>query len=110
MIISVTSIELKGPLKFFALSRRAMYIVKQLKKSDCIKYKSRGFWTTHYTISAWNSEDSMKKFATSGAHLEAMRMSKDIAKEIHLYSYESDKIPSWKEAKELLTKGRTLNF
>ena len=41
MICSITSIELKGPLKFFALSARALKIVQQLKGTKHLDYKSR---------------------------------------------------------------------
>tara|TARA_R110002124_G_scaffold252130_1_gene417379 strand:+ start:953 stop:1288 length:336 start_codon:yes stop_codon:yes gene_type:complete len=110
MICSITSIELKGPLKFFALSARALKIVQQLKGTKHLDYKSRGFWTKHYTMSLWENEEDLKNFAKSGAHLEAMKISKDIAKEIRILSLERDKLPSWDEAKKLLENGKIYSY
>jgi len=110
MKATITSIELKGPLQFFALSTRAMKIVKQLKSTNYKDFKKQGFWTKHYTMTLWNSEQEMKQFASSGAHLEAMKESRKIAKEIQTITIDADSLPSWKEAKELLKKGKTLNY
>mgnify|MGYP006240116879 CR=1 len=82
MKVTITSIELKGPLKFFALSSKALKIIRQLKTTNCKDFKKRGVWTKHYTMSLWNNEEEMKAFAYSGAHMEVMKTSKDIAKEI----------------------------
>lgn len=110
MKATITSIELKGPLKFFALSTRAMKIVKQLKSTTYKDFKKQGFWTKHYTMTLWNSEQEIKEFAASGAHLEAMKESRKIAKEIKTITIDADSLPSWKEAKELLKKGKILAY
>ena len=108
MKVSITSIELKGPLKFFALSSSALQIIKQLKTTQCKAFKKKGVWTTHYTMTLWNSEEELKQFAHSGAHLEAMKISKKIAKEIRTISIDADQLPSWNEAK-LLLKSQEVN-
>jgi hypothetical protein len=111
MIAVITSLELKSPLKFFALSYQALQIIKQLKPTSCVKYKSRGFWTLHYTMTLWNSTEEMKAFAKSGAHLEAMKKSTSIAKEIRTLTITVDSLPAWKDAKTLLLKeGKVLRF
>src|SRR5688500_4883894 len=111
MKVTITSIELKSPFKFFALSYRAMNILKQLSATNCLKKKSRGFWTKHYTMTLWENEHDLKTFAKSGSHLEAMKNSASIAKEIRTLTLDADKLPDWKEAKSLLKKqGRALNF
>lgn len=110
MKATITSIELKGFFKFFALSAQAMQIIKQLKTTDCKEFKKRGFWTTHYTMTLWNSEEELKAFARSGAHLEAMKTSAKIAKEIRTITIETDKLPSWKEAQQLLLKGKVISY
>ena len=110
MKVTITSIELKGPLNFFALSAKALKIMKQLKASNYKDFKKKGLWTKHYTMSLWNSEEEMKDFAHSGAHLEIMRESKKIAKEIRTITIDSDKLPNWKEAKKLLRKGKVITF
>lgn len=110
MKATITSIELKGPLHFFGLSTRAMRIAKQLKSTNYKDFKKQGFWTKHYTMTLWNSEQEIKEFARSGAHLEAMKESHKIAKEIQTITIDVDRLPSWKEAKELLKKGKTLRY
>lgn len=110
MKVTITSIELKGPLKFFALSSSALKILKQLKTSNSVDFKKKGIWTKHYTMSLWNNEEEMRAFATSGAHLEAMKTSKKIAKEIRTVTIEADKLPDWKTALSLLEKGKVFKF
>ena len=44
MKATITSIELKGPLKFFALSAEALSIIKQLKTANCKDFKKKGLW------------------------------------------------------------------
>ena len=82
MKATITSIELKGPLRFFALSKQAMHIIRQLKATKCREFKKKGIWTKHYTMTLWNNEDELKEFAKSGTHLKAMKNGHKIAKEI----------------------------
>lgn len=110
MILVITSIELKNPLGFFALSAQARHVVNQLKQSACLASKTTGFWTKHYTMTLWKSESDMKSFATSGSHLKAMKNNSSIAKEIKTISISTDRFPSWKEAKRLLETGRSFEY
>lgn len=110
MKVTITSIELKGPLKFFILSAKALKIAKQLKATTCREFRKRGFWTTHYTMTLWENEAELKAFAKSGVHLEAMKKSGEIAKEIWTYTYDSDQLPTWNEAFKLLEKGKVIRF
>ena len=110
MKVTITSIELHGALKFFALSAAALKILKQLKSANCIDFKKRGFWTTHYTMSLWRNEEDMKAFARSGAHLDAMKRSGKIAKEIRTITIDADKLPDWNTAFGLLENGKIIRF
>ncbi len=111
MKITITSIELKGPFKFFALSFQALQILKQLKTTNCKDFKKRGIWTTHYTMTLWNSEEELKSFAQSGAHLEAMKKAKKIAKEIKTLTMDATELPNWKTAIQLLNeKGKSYTY
>ncbi len=110
MKATITSIELKGPLKFFALSAKALSIIKQLKTTKCREFKKRGIWTKHYTMTLWNNEFELKEFAKSGAHLEAMKKSKAIAKEIRTITIDTNTLPSWKEAKRLLENAKPIRY
>lgn len=110
MKATITSIELKGPFKFFALSVQGFYIMKQLTTTNCRQFKKTGIWTKHYTMTLWNSESELKEFAQSGAHLEAMKKSKSMAKEIRTITIDTDKLPSWPEATKLLENAKVLTF
>jgi len=111
MIAVITSIELRTPLKFFALSYNALHITRQLKSTPCVVYKATGFWTKHYTLSLWKNAEDMRAFARSGAHLEAMKKSAAMAKEIRTLTVETDGVIPWREAKERLKKeGKKLSF
>jgi hypothetical protein len=110
MKVVITSIELRGPFKFFALSASALKILKQLKATNSLDFKKRGIWTKHYTMSLWNNEQEMRDFAMSGAHLEAMKTSKKIAKEIRTITLEAEKLPDWKTAIKLLEKGKVIKY
>jgi hypothetical protein len=110
MKVTITSLELKGPMKFFALSAEAFKIMKQMRGTGHLAFKKRGIWTTHYTMSLWPNEESMKAFARSGAHLEAMKHSKEIAKEIRTFTYDAAELPNWKMAKELLKQAKIIRY
>lgn len=110
MKATITSIELKGPLKFFALSATALRILRQLRATNCREFRKRGFWTKHYTMTLWNNEKELEDFARSGAHLQAMKDSKIIAKEIRTLTIDANELPSWSEAKRLLDGARILRF
>jgi len=110
MKVTITYIELKGPLKFFSLSSKALRIIKQLKATQYKDFKKQGIWTKHYTMTLWNSEEELKEFARSGAHLEAMKASAEIAKEIKTLTYDAEALPNWKEAKEKLSQVKAIRY
>ena len=110
MKATITLIELKGPLKFFALSANALNIIKQLKATNYKDFKKRGIWTKHYTMTLWNSENELKEFAKSGAHLDAMKKSKEIAKEIRTITIDTNTLPTWEEAKKLLVNAKVFKY
>lgn len=110
MKATITSIELKGPLKFFALSLKALKISRQLKATNCQEFKKRGIWTKHYTMTLWRNETELKDFVCSGAHLDAMKISSKIAREIRTITIDTDALPNWTEAKKLLKKGNVYKY
>ena len=110
MKATITSIKLKGPLRFFLLSWKALHIIRQLKTTNCKAFKKRGIWTLHYTMTLWNNEEEMRAFSKSGAHLEAMKASKELAQEIRSITIDAKELPDWKTAKELLEQGRVLYY
>lgn len=112
MRITITSIQLRSAWQFFSLSNHGRKIQAQAKKSPgFVKMKNTGWGKLHYTLSIWESEASMKAFARTGAHLEAMKQSAKLSHEIRTLTIESETIPDWKEVKRLLSeKGKVLRF
>lgn len=110
MKLTITSLELKGAMKFFPFSAMAMRVISQMRGTNLIEFKKRGVWKKHYTMSLWHSEEDLKAFARSGAHLEAMRNSKLVAKEIRTLTVDADALPDWKTAMQMLEKGKVIRF
>jgi heme-degrading monooxygenase HmoA len=112
MVITVTSIRLKRLWHFFKLTYLAMHVVRQMKgQTGFVKMKNTGFGYWHYTLSVWESEGQAKSFARAGAHLQAMKAGPSIATEVRIYTFQSDHIPGWKEAKQLvLERGKVTHY
>lgn len=112
MIITVTSIRLKSWWRFIQLSYLGFKINQQLKtQKGFVRMKNAGFGYLHFTVSAWDREEDLKKFSREGAHLEAMKKSSQIATETRTYTYSSEKFPRWSEAKKLLMeKGKVIKW
>ncbi len=53
-------------------------------------------------MTMWYNDEDMVAFARSGAHLEAMKKSKSIAKNIKAITITADKMPEWKAAKKMV--------
>ena len=87
-------------------------IQKQAKsEKGFIKMKNTGFGYEHFTLSVWQSEADLKRFARSGEHSAAMKHTRELASEVRTYTYTSDTIPDWKNVKQLLKeKAKVLKF
>ncbi|MFN7119774.1 MAG: DUF3291 domain-containing protein [Saprospiraceae bacterium] len=98
--------------KFSPLSLHALKIIQQMKdQPGLLQFKKTGLGYLHYTLSAWENEADMKRFSASGAHLAAMKDTRKIASELSTYTFESDQIPDWKTAKQLLkANGKTITL
>lgn len=110
MIISVTKLELKSQLLYFSMMYWAVRIIKQLKSTACLKVKTRGFGSNHYTLSAWENEEDLNDFYRRGDHALAMKKTTVLAKRVITYHYVSTEIPNWQEAKKRLKKGKVISF
>ncbi|MGW9685098.1 DUF3291 domain-containing protein [Flagellimonas sp. 2504JD1-5] len=88
-----------------------MYIVNQIKGSQCVALQKLGFYKKHYTMSLWRNREEMNQFARSGSHLAAMKKTASMANEVTTLVMEADKFPKWSEAKSLLKqKGKLLRY
>lgn len=112
MVIVITSLRLNRLWSFFKLASMALQITRQMKASPGLRdFRKTGVGKLHFTLSAWDDEDTMRRFARSGAHLDSMKRSREIASEIRTYTYHADVLPAWPEAKRLLEeRGKVLAF
>lgn len=112
MFVTITSLKLKSFWGFFKLSWRGLQISNQAKREQgFVAFKNTGFGYTHYTLTLWQTEEDLKRFARSGEHLNAMKKSSELASEIRTYTYSDDQLPNWNEAKsKLLENSKTLTF
>lgn len=112
MFVTITSLQLKSIWGFFKLSLFGLKITNQAKKEKgFIAMKNTGFGYMHYTLSHWQTQDDLKRFAHSGAHLTAMKEGGKIATEIKTHTYSADRLPDWRSAKKLLLeKGKPVTF
>lgn len=102
MIICITGLKIKSIwviLRFYAFS---IPCVVQAKKTPgnliCKTTKVNG---VYHTMTVWKNKTSMKKFSRTGIHKKAMKAFSTISKEAGAISYESNTIPTWKEALQL---------
>ena len=103
MFITVTSLRLRSLWGFFRLSWLGLKISLQARKSKgFVQMKNTGFGYLHFTASLWESEEDLKAFARTGAHLAAMRQGSSLASEIRTHTYAGARLPSWKEVRALL--------
>ncbi len=112
MIVSITSIKLRKWWYFFRLTIHGAKIQNQLRKEKgFVKMKNTGWGYDHYTLSLWETEEDIRRFYKEGAHLEAMKIGKEIAVEVRTLHYNSEKTPDWKEVRALLLeKGRITQY
>lgn len=110
-VLSITYIELRSPWLYFSLSLSGMTIVKSIKSLGCLGWKSTGFWTSHYTMTLWESADALPKFVRDHAHRTAMGKSKKLATEIRIITIPSEQMLPWRDAKALVrSQGRVFNL
>ncbi len=81
-----------------------------MRTTNCREFKKRGIWTMHYTMTLWNNEEELKQFARSSAHLEAMKLSAQLAEEIRTFTFDAEKLPDWQTAVHLLKDAKALRF
>ena len=100
MIITVTKFKLQRLAdypRFFLATYQAF---RQARKSTGI-IKLRIDPIGLRTVTAWKTRQNMAEFRNSGAHLAAMKKSAQFGK-IHSCTWETESLPTWKEAIRML--------
>ncbi len=112
MLITLSAIRLRKLWYYFPLTYNAMFVVLQIRKQKgFILMKNTGFGYWHYTLSVWESEADMKAFSHTGRHKKAIQMGPKLATEVRLHTYRADKLPSWKEVREIMkSEGRVITY
>jgi hypothetical protein len=107
MYISITGLKPKGILGFFKFWQLAIPSFRQAQTAKgnlfCEVKRINGY---QCTLTAWNDRNTMLEFMRSGIHLKAMKSFHKIATG-KTYGFESESIPNWSDAFELLeTNGK----
>lgn len=113
MKLALSYVSLKNIFKVIPFLIHANKIEKQLKLSNCIKYKVTGFLLKQYTMSLWSSKEDMVNFSSSGAHLDAMNYGfrNRISKEDRFLTIDSSELLDWDVAKKILEEnGRSVGL
>lgn len=113
--VAVGMFSLRQKSKLFKFLRMSKRIEVQAKEDKaCLEVNLMGgSLTTFYVASLWEDMEQMRHFVTSGAHQEALEISKEMSDEIRLLYFEGDALPDKKEAKRLIAehpKVRVLKF
>ncbi|MFS0785260.1 hypothetical protein ABC345_02625 [Shouchella sp. 1P09AA] len=90
MIVSVTRLHIRSVrhLPIFAwLTLRSHIHIREAKGLVQSSYHKEGLFT-YWTMSIWETEEDMKAFRNQGAHLEAMRCSRQLADELQYVRFE----------------------
>jgi hypothetical protein len=106
MIVSITKIELISYSKLIPFFNLNGQIIKELKQSNCLKFKMTGNWNLKiwYTMTLWENENEITDFYRKGTHLEAMKQSQSFSSKIYSIRIQKEDLMSWKEAKKQLVK------
>lgn len=104
MYIALGQFTIKSKSKLFKFLRISKRIEAQAKNSQGYidVQLLGGNLSNFYVVSAWENLEDMKSFVHSGAHLEGIKLSSELAKEIRLIHYEARSIPSKQEIKNIL--------
>jgi len=102
MVICITGLKVKSIWVILRFAAFSTLCFMQAKKSSgnliCKTTKVNG---VYHTMTVWKNRTSMKKFSRTGIHKKTMKAFSTISKEGKVISYESNTIPTWKEALQL---------
>lgn len=112
MYVSITRLKLKSIWLLPKFARQSNLVAQQAKESPGnLKVKLSNRWFRYfYTLTHWNSKETMQQFMIHGAHKTAMQQWSDYASEVKAYGFETNEPPKWKEARLIIeNQGRITN-
>ena len=103
MIATATVFKLKHWWRYFSFFGYTYNALKQARASSGIVHlRIRPFRLM--TLTVWKSEEDMKNFRNSGAHLIAMKKSNHFGT-IRSVTWETENVPTWVHARDKLSDG-----
>lgn len=104
MIIVATELHVRDLFRFISFVRHSIRSANQAKKAEgCLHvWVGNKGWRIGYTLTAWKDKSSMQQYRNTGPHKEAMQQISKLSRQYKTLVWETDSIPSWKEAKERL--------
>ena len=98
MYVSVTGLKnigFIGWIKFWAVAIPAFRAAK--KAEGCLFCETKMLSGYHHTLTVWVDKNSMMKYRSSTAHLNAMRIFPKIAYG-KIHGWETSRFPTWNDA------------
>jgi heme-degrading monooxygenase HmoA len=109
--ISITRLRIRSVRFLPGFALHALQVLRQVKRADGFQdgalLPDRSF--TFWTMTAWVSQESMRRYMTAGAHKKAMAKLMDWCDEASVVHWErnEDALPSWTEAdRRMRAEGR----
>ena len=105
--VSITGLRLNGLWHAPVFWWHAIASMNQARGAvGCLSAEARTINGIHHTRSVWVSQDAMRAYLTTGAHLTAMTLFKRIATG-KTFGFETRDVPGWDQVHALwLEKGR----
>jgi heme-degrading monooxygenase HmoA len=106
MVVVATELHVRSFWNFFEFASLSFRSMKQAKKSEGNIHASarNKNWKIGYTLTVWESRETMLEFRNTGAHKKAMTKIRKVSKQYKTLVWEGDTIPTWDEAKFRLHK------
>ncbi len=104
MIIVATELHVRNFWHFFEFAFISARSMKQAKNSAGIVYASSSNkgWKIGYTLTVWESRDTMLSFRNTGIHKKAMSKIRKLSTQYKTLVWEDDTTPKWQEARSRL--------
>jgi hypothetical protein len=100
--VSITGLEVKSLFYYPLFMYHAIPSFRQAQISNGnIFAETRQVRGIDHTLTVWESRKDMLEYMRKGAHAEAMRTTRKVAKYAKIYGYESKTIPTWEDALKL---------
>jgi quinol monooxygenase YgiN len=99
--VSITGLRIKKPWHFFSFLWHTRRSLRQARTTPGnLQATVRRINGVFHTLSAWESENAMRRFLYTGAHKDAIRAFPTVATG-KTFGFTTDHVPSWSEVHAL---------